>query len=155
MTGASFASSSEVSTFNTHTLMLMQWDDVSELQPQTGLLFTPQLIHGHGEAQRNHTDRVKPIKLETTCMTSTLSTANPTWIDLGLHSHRPTISCLSHRTINTHIKLNNYFLHSVYENGGGVKSCMFYLWKLNIPNIMCICISRNYKQKRITKLCKY
>jgi hypothetical protein len=29
--------------------MSMGWDDVSELQPPTGLLFIPQVIYEHGE----------------------------------------------------------------------------------------------------------
>jgi hypothetical protein len=39
--------------------MSMGWDYVSELQPPTGLLFKPQVIHKHGEPWWNNTDRGK------------------------------------------------------------------------------------------------
>jgi hypothetical protein len=37
----------------------MGWDHVSELQPQTDLLFIPQVIHEHEEPWWNDTDREK------------------------------------------------------------------------------------------------
>jgi hypothetical protein len=39
--------------------MSMGWDDVSELRPQTGLLFIPQVIYENGEPRWNDIDRVK------------------------------------------------------------------------------------------------
>jgi hypothetical protein len=39
----------------------MVWDNVSELQPQTGLLFIPQVIYECGEQQWNDVGRGKPV----------------------------------------------------------------------------------------------
>jgi hypothetical protein len=38
--------------------MSMAWDYVSELHPQTGLLFIPHAIYGYGEQRWNDIDRV-------------------------------------------------------------------------------------------------
>jgi hypothetical protein len=40
--------------------MLMGWDNVSELQPPTGLLFFPQVMYEHGEPWWNDPDSWKP-----------------------------------------------------------------------------------------------
>jgi hypothetical protein len=45
------------------TIMPMGWEYVSELRPQTGQLFIPQVIHDHGEPQCNDIDKEKLIRL--------------------------------------------------------------------------------------------
>jgi hypothetical protein len=44
--------------------MPVGWEDVSELQPPTGLLFINQVIYEHGESWWNSTDRRIPKNLE-------------------------------------------------------------------------------------------
>jgi hypothetical protein len=41
-------------------LLSMASDEVSELQPPTGLLFVPPMIFGYGEPRWNNVDRRKP-----------------------------------------------------------------------------------------------
>jgi hypothetical protein len=72
--------------------MLMGWD-VSELQPLTGLLFIPKLIHEYGESWWNDIDRGNQISPRKTCPSATSSTTNHIWTDLGanlgLHREKP------------------------------------------------------------------
>jgi hypothetical protein len=71
---------------------------VSELRRLTGLLFIPRLymsMEGHSGiilTWQNWRTRRK------ICPSATLSTANPTWTDLGLRCERPVTNCLSHGT---------------------------------------------------------
>jgi hypothetical protein len=63
--------------------MPMKCDDVSELQPPTGLLFIHHMIHEHGEPRWNDIDRVNRRTRKETCHSVTLSSTYPTWTLLG------------------------------------------------------------------------
>jgi hypothetical protein len=67
-----------------------------------GPLFVPQTIYDYGEPEWNDTNRVKPKNSEKSLFQSTLSTANPTWTDLGantgLSCGEPATNRLSHVT---------------------------------------------------------
>jgi hypothetical protein len=70
--------------------MSMEWDNVSEMQLPTGLLFIPQVIYEYGEPWWNDTDRGKPKNSEKTCPSATLSTTYP-HMDWPGHEPRPLV----------------------------------------------------------------
>jgi hypothetical protein len=44
--------------------MSMEWDNVSELRPPTGLFFIPHILYENREQRYNDTDRVNPKNSE-------------------------------------------------------------------------------------------
>jgi hypothetical protein len=58
-------------------------DYVSELLPLTDILFIPQMIYEYGERRWKDIDRENLRTRRKTCPSATLSTTNPTWIDMG------------------------------------------------------------------------
>jgi hypothetical protein len=92
--------------------MSMGSDYVSELRPLTGPFFIPHMIYESGEpggmimTGENRRTRRK------TCLSATLSTTNPTWIDPGvklvLRSERPATNDLSHGTAHVKVKQCRY-----------------------------------------------
>jgi hypothetical protein len=64
------------------SFMSMGWDDVSELQPTTGLFFNLLMIYEYDEPWWNDTDREKSKNSEKNLSNDTLCT-KPTWTDPG------------------------------------------------------------------------
>jgi hypothetical protein len=71
----------------------------------------PQMIYEYGKQRWNDIDRGKPKKSEKNVSNATLSTPNPTWIDLGanldLHSERLVTNRLSYGMANQRYNLTS------------------------------------------------
>jgi hypothetical protein len=85
----------------------MGWDNVSELQSPTGLLFILQVKYEYGEPWWDDTDRGNKIIRRETWQSATLSTTNIMWPEPGanpsLNGERPATNRLSHGVV-----LRNY-----------------------------------------------
>jgi hypothetical protein len=71
----------------------MKWDYVSDLRPQMGIFFIPQVIHEYGETCWNDSDRKNRRTLRKTVPVPLYQQKNPTWTEPGsntdLRSERP------------------------------------------------------------------
>jgi hypothetical protein len=69
-----------------------------------GLLFIPLVIYEHGDPWWNDIDRGNRRTQRKICPSATLSTTDPTWIDMGVNlgfwGERPAITCLNHGMVN-------------------------------------------------------
>jgi hypothetical protein len=90
-------------------IMLTGGNDISELQPPTGLLFIPNVIYEYGTPWWNDTNREKLKNSEKTCPSVTLSITNVTKTDMrakqGLRGSDPFTGNISTGHISTMLHL--------------------------------------------------